>query len=89
MTGQAHPGSVAPREPRRKPRPTPDDRPEGRAPERVPAAVALTAVAGDDSLAWRLAAEIAARPQWAIHTTAHLARWDPPLLSAHLASRKT
>lgn len=45
--------------------------------DRVPAAVALQAVTGDDSLARRLAAEMAARAQWASHTVAHLARLGP------------
>jgi len=45
--------------------------------DRVPAAVALRAVTGDDSLARRLAAEVAARPQWGSHTAAHLARLGP------------
>jgi hypothetical protein len=44
---------------------------------RVPAAVALQAVTGDDSLAQQLAAEMAARPQWARHTVAHLALLGP------------
>lgn len=46
--------------------------------DRIPAAVALRTVAGDDSLVRRLAAEIAARPQWKGHTVAHLARLGPP-----------
>jgi hypothetical protein len=45
--------------------------------DRVLAAVALRAVTGDDSLARRLAAEVAARPQWGSHTAAHLARLGP------------
>lgn len=45
--------------------------------DRVPAAVALRTVAGDDSLARRLAAEMAARPQWGSHAVAHLARLGP------------
>jgi hypothetical protein len=45
--------------------------------DRVSAAAALQAVTGDDSLARRLAAEMAARAQWASHTVAHLARLGP------------
>jgi hypothetical protein len=45
--------------------------------DRVAAAVAFRSVTGDDSLARRLAAAIAARPQWQTHTVAHLARLGP------------
>jgi hypothetical protein len=44
---------------------------------RVAAAVALRAVAGDDSLARRLAADIAARPQWAKHIVPLLGQLGP------------
>jgi hypothetical protein len=53
--------------------------------DRVPAAVALQAITGDDSLARRLAAEVAARPQWEMHTVFHLGRLGPA--AAACASR--
>jgi hypothetical protein len=53
--------------------------------DRVPAAVALQAITGDDSLARRLAAEVAARPQWERHTVVHLGRLGPA--AAACASR--
>jgi hypothetical protein len=44
---------------------------------RVAAAVSLRAVAGDDSLARRMAADIAARPQWAKHIVPLLGQLGP------------
>ena len=44
---------------------------------RAAAAVSLRAVAGDDSLVPRLAADIAARPQWAKHTVPLLGQLGP------------
>jgi HEAT repeats len=49
--------------------------------DRVPAAIALQAITGDDSLARRLAAEMAARPRWERHTVCHLG-WLGPAAAA-------
>ena len=48
---------------------------------RAAAAVALRAVAGDDSLARRLAADIAARPRWAKHIVPLLGQLGPAALA--------
>ena len=49
----------------------------GSAPDRLFAAVALREVAGDDSCARRLAAELASRPDWGNHTVAQLGLLGP------------